>query len=80
MLVHIPGFQKEIEYIYFLTITFDLSIYAMGPGDLTISNYSGGSMAQTQMVLSPGLARTIIIVLTGLFMHNPPWMAGTTLG
>ena len=32
------------------------------------------------MAHSPGLAGTIIIVSTGTFMHNPPWMAGTTLG
>ena len=42
--------------------------------------YSKTSMARTLMAHSPGLARTIIIVLTGRSMHNPPWMAGTTLG
>ena len=37
-------------------------------------------MAQTLMAHSPGLAGTIIMNPTGHFMHNPPWMAGTTLG
>ena len=31
------------------------------------------------MAHSPWLARTIIMVPTGHFMHNPPSMAGTTL-
>ena len=42
--------------------------------------YSRTSMAQTLMAHSPELARTIIMVHTGHFKHNPPWMAGTTLG
>ena len=42
--------------------------------------YSRTSMAQTLMAHSPWLARNIILVHTGQFMHNPPWMAGTTLG
>ena len=37
-------------------------------------------MARTLMAHSPGLAKTIITVPTGHFMHNPPWMARTTLG
>ena len=36
-------------------------------------------MAQTLMAHLPGLARSIIMVPTGHFMHNPPWMAGTNL-
>ena len=42
--------------------------------------YSETSMARTQMVHSPGLARTIVMVPIGHFMHNPPQMAGTTVG
>ena len=42
--------------------------------------YSRTSMARTLMVHSPGLARTMIMVPTGHFKHNLPWMAGTTLG
>ena len=42
--------------------------------------YSRTSMAQTLMAHLPGLARTIIMVPTGHLMHNPPWLAGTTLG
>ena len=34
-------------------------------------------MAQTLMAHSPGLARTMIMVHTDHFKHNPPWMAGT---
>ena len=41
--------------------------------------YSRTSMAQALMAHSPGLARTVILVPTGHFMHNSPWMAGTTL-
>ena len=41
--------------------------------------YSKTSMARTLMAHSPGLARTIVMVPTGHFMHNRPWMAGTTL-
>ena len=37
-------------------------------------------MALTLIAHSPGLARTIIMVPKGQFMHNPPWIAGTTLG
>ena len=37
-------------------------------------------MAQTLMTDSPQLARTIIMVPTGHFMHIQPWMAGTTHG
>ena len=43
-------------------------------------NYSKASMARTLMVHSPGLARTIFMVPTASFMHNPPWMPGTTIG
>ena len=43
-------------------------------------NYSKTSMAQTLKAYSLGLARTITMVPTGNFMHNLPWMAGTTLG
>ena len=42
--------------------------------------YSRTSMARTLMADSPWLARTIIMVPTNHFMHNPSWMAGTTLG
>ena len=42
--------------------------------------YSRASMAQTLMAHSPGLARTIIMFPTGHFVHNPPWMARTSLG
>ena len=43
-------------------------------------DYSRTSMAGTLMAhSSPWLARTIIMVPTGHFMHNPPLMAGTTL-
>ena len=34
-------------------------------------------MARTLKAHSPGMARTIIAVPTGHFMHNPPWMART---
>ena len=44
------------------------------------ATYSRTSMAQTLMAHSPGLSRTVIMVPTGHFMPNPPWMAGTTLG
>ena len=37
-------------------------------------------MARTLIAHIPGLARTIIMVPSGHFMHKPPWMAGTTLG
>ena len=37
-------------------------------------------MARTLMAYSPGLARTIVMVSIGHFMHNSPWKAGTTLG
>ena len=37
-------------------------------------------MAQTLMDHSPELARTIIMVPTCHFRHNPPWMGGTTFG
>ena len=37
-------------------------------------------MAQTLMTQLPWLPRTIIMVPTGHFMHDPPWVAGTTLG
>ena len=40
---------------------------------------SGTSLTQTLMAHSPGLARTIIMVPLGHFMHNPSWMAGATL-
>ena len=33
-------------------------------------------MARTLMAHSPSLARTIIMVHTGNFMHNLPWMHG----
>ena len=36
-------------------------------------------MAQTLMAHSPGLARTIIMVPTGHFLHNHPWMARTII-
>ena len=36
-------------------------------------------MARTLMAYSPGLARTMIMVPTGHFKHNPPWMAGLPL-
>ena len=42
--------------------------------------YSRTPMSQTLMAYSPGLARTIIMVPPGHFMHNQPWMSGTTLG
>ena len=42
--------------------------------------YSRTSMARTLMAQSSGLARTITMVPTGHFMHNPPWMAETILG
>ena len=42
--------------------------------------YSKTSMARTVMAHSPGLARTIIMVPTGHFIHNPSWMTETTLG
>ena len=42
-------------------------------------DYSRTSMARTLMAHLPRLARTDIMVPTGLFMHIPPWMAGTTL-
>ena len=42
--------------------------------------YSRTSMARILMAHSPGSARTIIMVPTGQFMHNQPWMAGTTFG
>ena len=42
--------------------------------------HSRTSMARTLMAHSPGLARTINMVPTGHFRHNPPWMAGTTPG
>ena len=48
---------------------------------LTILNlYSRTSMARTLMVHSHGLARTIIMVPMGHYMHNTPWIAGTTHG
>ena len=37
-------------------------------------------MVQTLIAHLPGLTRTNIMVPTGHFKHNPPWMAGTTLG
>ena len=42
--------------------------------------YRRTSMARTPMAHSPGLARTMIMVPTGHFKHNPSWMTGTTLG
>ena len=36
--------------------------------------------SRTSMTHSPGLAGTIIMVPTGHFRHNPPWMGGTFLG
>ena len=45
-----------------------------------ISRYSRISMARSMKAHSPGLARTIIMVPTGHFMHNPPCIAGTSLG
>ena len=42
-------------------------------------NYIGTSKARTLMAHSPGLARTIIMIPTCHFMHNSPWIAGTTL-
>ena len=42
--------------------------------------YSKHSMAGTLMAHSPGLARTVIRVPPGHFMHKSPYMAGTTLG
>ena len=41
--------------------------------------YSRTLMAR-MMAHSPGLARTIIMVPTGHFMHTPPWMTGIALG
>ena len=45
-----------------------------------IELYSKALMAQTLMAHSPGMATTIFMIPTGIFMHNPPWMAGTALG
>ena len=42
--------------------------------------HSNTSMAQTLMANSPGLARIIIMVPKGHFMHKPHLMAGTTRG
>ena len=42
-------------------------------------NYSRTSMARTLIAPSPWVARTIIMVPTGHFMHTPLWMTGTTL-
>ena len=47
---------------------------------VTVYKYSRTSMARTLMAHSLWLARTITVVPTGHFRHNPPWMAGTTLG
>ena len=44
------------------------------------SKYSRTSMARTLIAHLPVLARAIIMIPTGHSMHNPPWMAGTTLG
>ena len=38
------------------------------------------SIARTLIARSPWLARTIIMVPKGHFMHNLSWKAGTTLG
>ena len=46
---------------------------------LLVTN-SRTSVSWTLMSHSPALARTIIMISTGHFLHNPPWMAGTTLG
>ena len=54
------------------------------PSDLSwpklVVMYKRTSMVRTLMACSPGLARTIIMVPTGHFRHNPPLMGGTTLG
>ena len=42
--------------------------------------YSITLMARTLMAHSPGLARAIVMVPTGHFMFNSPWMAGSILG
>ena len=44
------------------------------------NKYSRTSIARTLMAHSPDLARTISMVPTGHFRHNPPWICGTTLG
>ena len=46
---------------------------------LAFVNYSDTSMAGTRMPHSPGLARTMVMVPTGHFMHYPPWMARTLM-
>ena len=37
--------------------------------------FSRTSLARTLMAHSHGLARTIVMVPKGHFVHNPPWMA-----
>ena len=44
------------------------------------TKYSRTPMAQTLTLHLPGLASIVVMVPTGNFMHNLPWMAGTTLG
>ena len=57
-----------------------LVIKSLKHGHCHVTSYSRTSMARTLMAHSPGVARTSIMVPTGHPMHNPPWMAGTTLG
>ena len=52
----------------------------MEMGEGVKNEYSRTSIARTLMALSPGLAKTIILVPTCDFMHNSPWMAGNTFG
>ena len=51
----------------------------VGLAQVVRPSYSITSMAHSLIAHSPGLARTIIMVPTGHFMHNPPWMAGFSL-
>ena len=76
-----PRFLKQFENLmwvqnffrFYMAIDISLFVY------VSICKYSRTSMAQTLMAHSPGLARTMIMVSTGLLKHNPPWTAGTTL-
>ena len=74
-LYYYNGAQKHEGFVGFENACSRAKTYVI----LTSLNYRT-SMAQTLMAHSPWLARTMIMVPTGHFKHNPPWMAGTPLG